>query len=483
MQKDIFSDNEDITFQDKDIFSSNDISVEKKSLGPKGKIIITVVVLIIMAGMMVGGYFIGVNSGIGADLPMMIEAYRYMKKYYYKDITWSEFQVYATSGFAGSLDSFTGLAYFSDSGDGTSSAGLQFTKDEYNRLFIDFIYPESNAYTTAAGFYKKEFTQGYIRSYIDADGKEVYATILNDAKYLEQGDRVYAINGTRVENANNETYSKAITTLVNGSSDTIYLDVVKRDADGNDLDGYYCYAIEKSVYSTKQAYYTSSAELGTDGVGMIRLMSFESTAAVDFADCVAKFNNDEKKPNKLILDLRGNGGGDSQICGYIAQYLLKNPSNENLQLAKYVYNDGKTKDAVQWFTTVNSIDSATPTAVSLNNTVEDFEVTVLCDKSSASCSELLIGALQYYNGAQIVGSKTYGKGVAQQVFRLSNTEYRLYVTNGFYYLPTAGESGVQWNLNIHNVGITPSAENITQTRRDRYTKDEAIKRAVEILNS
>lgn len=481
MQKDIFSDNEDITFQDKDIFNPNDTGIEKKRLSPKSKIILAVVVLIIMAGMMVGGYFIGVNSGIGADLPMMIEAYRYMKKYYYKDITWSEFQVYATGGFAGSLDNFTGLAYYSDSGDGTSSAGLQFTKDEYNRMFIDFIYPESNAYTATAGFYKDDFTQGYIRSYLDGQGKEIYATPINQALYLEQGDRVYAINGTRVENANETTYSKAITTLVNGSSDTLYLDVVKRDADGNDLKGYYCYTIEKSVFSTKQAYYTSSAELGVDGVGMIRLMSFEGTSATDFAECVMKFNADENKPNKLILDLRGNGGGDSQICGYIAQYLLKNPKNENLQLAKYIYNDGKTKDAVQWFTTVNTIDNVTPTAISLGNTVEGFDVTVLCDKGSASCSELLIGALQYYNGTQIVGSKTYGKGVAQQVFRLSNTEYRLYVTNGFYYLPTEGDSGVQWNLNIHNVGITPTTENITQTRRDRYNKDEAIKRAIEIL--
>lgn len=486
MQKDIFSDNEDIIVSDKEIFKDNGV-VENNAVVSKKKktltVIIAVILVILMAGLFVCGYFIGVNSGIASDLPMMIEAYKYMKKYYYKDITWSEFQVYATSGFAGSLDNFTGVAYFADSAS-TNSAGLQFHKDEYNRIFIDFVYPESNAYTATARYHKKDFTQGMIWSYMEGE-QEVNATNITNAQpiYLEQGDRIFSINGKRVENATTETYNNAINTLVNDSSNILYMDVVKRDADGNDLDGYYCFAIEKSVFTTKKAYYTTSKELGVTGAGMIRLMSFEDTAAQDFANCVMEFYNDENKPHKLILDLRGNGGGDSVICEYIAYYLLKNPNNESQPIAKYIYNDGNTKDAVQWFNTTRTIstNNLVPAATQIFNSYADFEVTVLCDNNSASCSELLIGALQYYNGSQIVGGKTYGKGVAQQVFRLSNSEFRLYVTNGFYYMPVAGSSGAEWTLNIHGVGFTPNQENITNTARDRFTSDNSIKRALQIL--
>ncbi|MDE6361515.1 MAG: hypothetical protein K2L53_00900, partial [Clostridia bacterium] len=120
-------------------------------------------------------------------------------------------------------------------------------------------------------------------------------------------------------------------------------------------------------------------------------------------------------------------------------------------------------------------------AYPIANVVEGFEVVVLCNGGSASASEALIGALQYYNNAKIVGTQTYGKGVAQKVFMLSTGDY-LYVTNGTYYVPTADESGkMVWEKCIHGEGFTPSEENIVTDRLVAYSKDACTKRAMEIL--
>ena len=66
-------------------------------------------VVLLIAVAMVSGIFIGLNSGIAGDLPMMISAYKCIKNYYYEDITWGEFDKLVTSGMISSLDKFSWL--------------------------------------------------------------------------------------------------------------------------------------------------------------------------------------------------------------------------------------------------------------------------------------------------------------------------------------------------------------------------------------
>ena len=117
----------------------------------------------------------------------------------------------------------------------------------------------------------------------------------------------------------------------------------------------------------------------------------------------------------------------------------------------------------------------------MSKRIKDFDIVVLTNDGTASASEGLIGALQYYNGTQIVGTTTYGKGVAQRVFTLSNGQ-SLYVTNGRYFIPTKSANGnLEWTVTIHERGFTPLDENIVEDRIADYSMDKCVQRAMQIF--
>jgi carboxyl-terminal processing protease len=92
-------------------------------------------------------------------------------------------------------------------------------------------------------------------------------------------------------------------------------------------------------------------------------------------------------------------------------------------------------------------------------------VTVLVNRQSASASEIVTGALQDRKRATVVGTRTFGKGVFQEVERLSNGG-ALDITVGEYFLPSGrnlGGGGVK-----EGAGLTPDvrAPDRPQTKRD-----------------
>jgi carboxyl-terminal processing protease len=100
---------------------------------------------------------------------------------------------------------------------------------------------------------------------------------------------------------------------------------------------------------------------------------------------------------------------------------------------------------------------------------------VLVDRDSASASEIVTGALQDNDRATVVGTKTFGKGVFQQVLRLSNGG-ALDITAGQYFTPDGrnlGGRGVKTGA-----GIKPDvlARDRAGTRRD-----EALDRALAVV--
>ena len=60
---------------------------------------IVLVALIVMSSMFVVGYFSGKKASMDADMPLLVEAYELVKKYYYEDIDWETFQVIAAEQF------------------------------------------------------------------------------------------------------------------------------------------------------------------------------------------------------------------------------------------------------------------------------------------------------------------------------------------------------------------------------------------------
>ena len=466
----------------KDIFADEPSAmVEQKKNGKmsvKVIAIITVIVLVISIGAFVGGIVVGRNTGINADMPLMIEVYGYIKKYYYKDISWETFQEMAAAYFAGSLDAFSGIASSDNSTATSGSIGIQITSSLYNEQIISFVAPNMPAYSAVAKF-----------RYDDNNVKDETFNPETNVK-MREGDKIVSVgykfkdeDGSekyatqRVENMSSANF-RTVLNLYADIEELVYI-VKKYDGNGGYEDGYYAFEIRKTYEDVMKGayYYPFSGD-----VGIIKYTSFDRDTDADFVESIEQFVRDNKK--KLILDLRDNGGGELSSLQYIAQYLLNNPSEKNLPIMNLISNAGYGKEESQIVATdisnPNSEDYL-PYAYPLSKKINGFDIVVLTNGGTASASEGLIGALQYYNGTQIVGTTTYGKGVAQIVFPLSNGEM-LYVTNGRYFIPTKDANGnLEWTVTIHEKGFTPLEENVVEDRIADYSMDKCVQRAMQIF--
>ena len=98
---------------------------------------------------------------------------------------------------------------------------------------------------------------------------------------------------------------------------------------------------------------------------------------------------------------------------------------------------------------------------------------VLINENSASASEIFAGAIKDYEYGTLIGTNTFGKGIVQSIFPLSNGD-AIKLTTAKYYTPNGNY--------IHGVGIAPDVE-IEYERVDEYSyeKDNQIQKAIEIL--
>ncbi len=157
---------------------------------------------------------------------------------------------------------------------------------------------------------------------------------------------------------------------------------------------------------------------------------------------------------KVIVDLRGNPGGYFDAAVYAADDFL----SKDTVIAKQEDGNGR----VETFSAKNG------------GRLLDTEVVVLVDAGSASASEIFSGALQKNGRAQVVGTKTYGKGTAQSVLDLSNGA-TLHVTVLKWLLPDG-----EW-LNRENP-IVPDVE--VENTTDDFVKglDPQREKALELIS-
>ena len=151
----------------------------------------------------------------------------------------------------------------------------------------------------------------------------------------------------------------------------------------------------------------------------------------------------------LVLDLRGNGGGLLREAVLVSSIFIED--------GLVTYTKGRTKPRREF--------EAEGKAIS-----KDFPVVVLVDRGSASASEIVTGALRDRKRATVVGTRTFGKGVFQEVLPLSNGGL-LDLTVGEYYLPS-GE-------NIGKKGVRPTVRAVDNPETDR---DEALPIALKTLD-
>ncbi len=425
-------------FEEKDIYTEYPAETKPSKKKTVTFAIVIVLIVAVVAGLaFFGGVAYGRNDSVESEMPMVKTVLEALNKYYIDDIDWEQFQYTVAAAIAGSVDPYTGMVASSPTGMQSLSAGITFTYNDFCNYFITEVSPGSPA----------------------AKAKNVLSGGYEGNQQLMVGDEVLAINGQKVQHLNYNAFSQ----ILSNAGDTIEL-VVTRPNSASEIQPMYTFVIEKEMFHAPVAYYLDSTVTGlASDVGYIKLKEFGDTAPDDFAAAVEAFLADEDKPNKLVLDLRGNGGGSTMICGFIASYFVsQNGTSDGIPMAKYVYNEGGGDMAETYFYTQTSyssdLDGTQLKSVNLYDEIDGFECVVLVNGSSASSSELLTATLANYCGIKSIGSTTYGKGVAQIVIEYMGGKYELYITNGKYYIPTQKNGETVFEVNIHGKGLTPDIE-------------------------
>ena len=226
------------------------------------------------------------------------------------------------------------------------------------------------------------------------------------------GDIIYKVDGEEVYNLSVEEIAKK----VRGEAGTEVTVSVVRDGE------------EKSFTMKRETINNVSAYVEYDGkTAIITVTRFDNNTGTMVQGFAKEFA--DKGIKKVILDLRGNGGGYVSAAQDLLSLWL---DNEKVLIQKSKHFG----------------DSTTATSAG-KAILKDMETVVLVNGSSASASEIVAGALQDYGKATIVGEKTYGKGVVQNLYDLSNATV-LKVTTAEWYTPN--------DRSINKTGITPDIE-------------------------
>ena len=192
----------------------------------------------------------------------------------------------------------------------------------------------------------------------------------------------------------------------------------------------------------------------SNNIGYINFTSFDETTADDFKTKFEELNKQGIK--SLIIDLRNNGGGIV---------------DQALQIADYVAD----KDSVLLY----EVDKNNKETIKKAKTdpIINMPIIILTNENTASASEILAGALKDLRKAKTVGTTTYGKGVIQQILKLSDGS-GLKVTIEEYQTPNRNK--------IHKIGIAPDEEvklpdSVTNVLNVTESEDTQLQKAIEML--
>jgi carboxyl-terminal processing protease len=220
---------------------------------------------------------------------------------------------------------------------------------------------------------------------------------------LQSGDKIYKANDSII--AGKKLSSEAITKNLRGRSGTkVKVSILRGKKDIQNI------TITRGkipMYSVDAAY------MLTPSVGYIKINRFAENTYDEF---IQKMQVLQKAGmEQLVIDVRDNPGGYLEICVKIADELIGGKE-------KIVY----TRSREGKMETYNA---------KAKGMWENKKVIVLVDEGSASASEVLSGSLQDYDRATIIGRRTFGKGLVQEQYPLSNGG-ALRLTIARYYIPS-----------------------------------------------
>ena len=308
--------------------------------------------------------------------------------------------------------------------------------DEYTEYYTPEEMTEQ--YDTAMGNYVG------IGIYMVVNYEEGTITVLEPmeespakAAGLKEGDIITKVDGTEVTKDNVSDMSNAI----KGEEGTKVKLEIKREDD----------TLEVEVERKRIEISHINSRMLENDIAYIQILDFDGGAATEFKENYENLKSQGAK--SLIIDIRNNGGGVvdeaidilEMICDKDSTLLIEKDKEGNEEVTK-----------------------------SEENPIIDVPIVVLTNGYSASASEILAGALKDNNKATIIGEKTYGKGVIQTLYRLTD-DSGLKITTAEYCTPN--------RTAINKIGIKPDIEVKLPDDIKELTdqNDTQLKRAIQEL--
>ena len=378
--------------------------------------IVTAIVTFIVTSLLFYNYYLRTGDGIAkalvttetGDLDSRLKLIKaYIDKFYLGDIDEQKMLEMAEKGYVAGLgDEYTEYL----------------TKDEYEELMIDV-----NGNYVGIGVYMSQDKEGNIIVLLPIKGSPA------EEAGLKTGDIISKVDG---EDCKNKELSVIANKIKGEEGTTVDLEIIRDKK-----------AIKKTIKRTTVKINEVESKILENNIGYIQILSFNDGCSNEFELKLKELM--DKGIKSLIIDVRDNGGGIVSEATKIAEFFVGKDNKIMIETNK------EEKEEI----TKSNVDSK------INS---DMKVIILANENSASASEILIGALKDNNIAKVVGTKTYGKGVMQEVVPIS-TGGALKITIKEFITPNGNK--------INKEGIAPDEE-IKEIKDNNI--DEQLQKAIEL---
>lgn len=252
------------------------------------------------------------------------------------------------------------------------------------------------------------------------------------------GDIICAVDGEDIDGED----LTSVVSMIKGEKGTTVKITVYRNGE------YIDYDIERSQIDVPTVVY----DMLDDNIGYIQISEFEENTYDQFVEAYEELESQGME--SIVFDLRDNPGGLYSVVVDMLDYILPEGT--------LVYTEDKNGERETEYSDADCID---------------IPLAVLINGNSASASEIFAGAIKDYGAGKIVGTTSFGKGIVQRIYPLSDGS-AVKLTISKYYTPNGN--------NIHGIGIEPDIEveldeDLTTATSIEYEDDNQLQAAIDTL--